>query len=102
MGTVLPRHVEEVEEEEGSDVPLKRKRTSGSRRKQLVKKPRRQALTVVVEGEPSAAFPPAAALVVEPSVAGPVSGEVTPDLGKISFVFVIYLLCVPDRLLSAS
>ena len=41
-------------------------------------------------------------LVVEPSVAGPVTGEVTPDLGKISFVFVIYLLCVPDRLLSAS
>ena len=47
MGTVPPRHVEEVEEE-GSDVPLKRKRTGGSRRKQL-KKPRRQAPTVVVE-----------------------------------------------------
>ena len=51
MGTVLPRHVEEAEEE-GSDAPLKRKRTGVSRRKELVKKPRRQAPTVVVEGEP--------------------------------------------------
>ena len=101
MGTIPPRHVEEVEEE-GSDVPLKRKRTGGSRRKQLVKKPCRQAPTVVVEGEPSVAVPPRVPLIVEPSVAGPVTGEVAPDLGKISFVFVIYLLCVPDRLLSAS
>ena len=101
MGTIPPRHVEEVVGEEGSDVPLKRKRTGGSRRKQLVKKPRRQASTVVVEGEPSAAFPLAAPLVVEPSVAGPITGEVAPGLGKISFVFVI-LPCVPNRLLSAS
>ena len=46
MGTIPPRHVEEVEEE-GSDVPLKRKRTGGSRRKQLVKKPCRQALSLI-------------------------------------------------------
>ena len=32
MGTIPPRHVEEVEGE-GSGVPLKRKRTGGSRRK---------------------------------------------------------------------
>ena len=88
-------------EEEGSDVPLQRKQTGGSRGKRLVK-PRRQAPTVVVEGEPSVAVPPLVPLIVEPSVAEPTTGEVAPDLGKISFVFVIYLLCVPDRLLSAS
>ena len=101
MGTVPPRHVKE-EEEEGSDAPLKRKRTGGSRRKELVKKPCRQAPTVVVEGEPSVAVPPLVPLIVEPSVAKPTIGEVAPDLGEISFVFVIYLLCVPDSLLFAS
>ena len=75
MGTAPPRHVEEAEEED-PDVPLKRKRTGGSRRKQLVKKPHRQAPTVVVEGEPSVAVPPLAPLVVEPSVAEPATGEV--------------------------
>ena len=67
-----------------------------------MKKPRRQAPTIVVEGEPSAAFHPAVPLVVKPSVAELTTGEVAPDLGKISFVFVIYLLCIPDRLLSVS
>ena len=95
MGTVPPRHVGEMEEED-SDVPLKRKRTSGSCRKQLVKKPRRQAPTVIVEGAPSVTVPPLAQLVVEPSVAEPAIGEVAPDLGKISFVPVIHLLCVLD------
>ena len=93
MGTAPPRHVEEAEEED-PDVPLKRKRTGGSRRKQLVKKPRRQAPTVVVEGEPSAALPPLVPLVVEPPVAEPATGEVAADLGRINSVLVIYLICV--------
>jgi len=67
-----------------------------------VKKPRRQAPTIVVEGEPSAAFPPAAPLVVNPSVTEPTTGEFAPDLGKISSVLAIYLLCVPNDLLFAS
>jgi len=83
-------------EEEGPDVPFKRRQTGGSRRKQLVKKPRRQAPTVVVEGEPSAVLPSLTPLVVESSVPEPTIGEVAPDPGKISFVLVIYFLCVLD------
>jgi len=101
MGTAPPRCVEEVEEED-SDVHFKRKREGGSRRKQLVKKPRCQAPTIVVEGEPSAAFPPVASLAVEPSVAEPTTGEFAPDLGKINPIRVICLLCVPNSLLFAS
>ena len=47
-----------------------------------MKNPRRQAPTVVVEGEPSVALPPLAPLVVEPSVVAPATGEVTPDRGR--------------------
>ena len=101
MGTVPLRHVGEMEEED-SDVPLKRKRASGSRRKSLAKKPRRQAPTVVVEGEPSAAFPPAIPLVADPSVTEPTTGEFAPNLGKFYSVRIIGLLCVPNDLLSAS
>ena len=98
MGTVPPRHVEEVEEED-PDVPLKRKRTGGSCRMQLVKKPRRQAHTVVVEGEPSAVLPSLAPLVVESSVPEPTTGEVAPDLGKINFVLVIYFFMCSGQLI---
>jgi len=101
MGTVPPQCVEEVEEED-SDVHFKRKREGGSRRKSLVKKPRRQAPTIVVEGEPSTAFPPAAPLVAEPSVAEPTTGEFAPDLGKINSVRITCLLCVPNNSLFAS
>ena len=57
MGTapIERADVEEVEEED-PDVHFKRKREGGSRRKQLVKKPRRHAPTVVAEGEPSEHF----------------------------------------------
>ena len=48
--------VEEVEEED-PDVHFKRKRQGGSRRKRVVKKPRRYTPTVIAEGE-SAAVPP--------------------------------------------
>ena len=67
-----------------------------------MKKPRRQAPTIVVEGYPSAAFPPAALLVAEPSVAEPTSGELAPDPGKINPVRIICLWCVPNNLLFAS
>jgi len=103
MGTTPTEHadVEKVEEED-PDVHFKRKREGGSRRKRLAKKPRRQVPTIVVEGEPSAAFPPTAPLVVKPSVAEPTTGEFAPDLGKINPVCVICLLCVSNNLLFAS
>jgi len=100
MGITPPRHVEEAEEED-PDVPLKRKRTGGSRRKQLVKKSCRQAPIVVIEGEPSAALPSLVTLVVELSVAEPATGEVALDLGRINSVLVIYLICVLDSSLFA-
>ena len=66
-----------------------------------MKKPRRYALTVVAEGELLAAAPPPVPLVTELSVSKPTTGKVAPDLGKISFVLVIYFLCVPDSSLFA-
>ena len=85
--------VEEVEEED-PDVHLKRKREGGSRRKRVVKKSRRYAPTVVAEGRFPAAAPPPAPLVTELSVPKPTTGEAAPDPGKISFVLVIYFLCL--------
>jgi len=93
MEIAPPRYVEEVKEAD-SEVHFKRKRESGSRRKSLAKKPRRQAPTVVVEGYPSTAIPPAAPLAAEPSVAEPASGDFAPDLGKINPVHIICLLFV--------
>ena len=97
MGTapIERADVEEVEEED-PDVHFKRKREGGSRRKQLVKKPRRHAPTVVAEGGFPAAAPPPAPLVTELSVRKPTTGEAALDPGKISFVLVIYFLCVLD------
>ena len=83
-------------EEEDPDVHFKRKREGGSRRKRVVKKPRRYAPTVVAEGELPAAAPPPAPLVTELSVPKPTTGKAAPDPGKISFVPVIYFSCVPD------
>ena len=87
--------VEEVEEED-PDVHFKRKREGGSCRKRVVKKPRRYAPTIVAEGELSAAPPPPAPLATKLSVPEPTTGKAAPDPGKISFVLVIYFLCVPD------
>ena len=56
--------VEEVEEED-LDVHFKRKRQGGSRRKRVVKKPRRYTPTVIAEGESAAVFPPPAPLVIK-------------------------------------
>ena len=102
MGTAPVEYVdvEEVEEED-PDVHFKRKREGGSRRKRVVKKPRRYAPTVVVEGEPSAAIPPPAPLATELSAPKPTTGKAAPDPGKISFVLTIHFLCVPDSLLFA-
>ena len=101
VGTSSPQRVEEVEEED-SDVHFKRKRGSGSCRKSLAKKPRRQAPTIVVEDRPSTKIPPAAPLAAEPSVAGPTSGGFAPGLGKINPVHIIRLWCIPNNSLFAS
>ena len=58
-----------------------------------MKKPRRQAPTVVAEGYPSIAIPPAAPLAAEPSVVEPTSGEFAPGLGKINLVHIIRPFC---------
>ena len=56
--------VEEVEEED-PDVHFKRKQEGRSRRKRVVKKPRRYAPTVIAEGESSVVPPPPAPLVIK-------------------------------------
>ena len=58
----------------------------------MVKKPRRQAPTVVVEGEPSAAISPPAPLATELSAPKPTTGEAALDPGKISFVLAIHFM----------
>ena len=92
-GTAPVEHtdVEEVEKED-PDVHSQRKQEGGSRRKRVVKKPRRYALTVVAEGELSTVAPPPAPFVTELSVPKSTTGKAAPDLGKISFVLVIYFL----------
>ena len=97
VGTAPLEHadVEEVEEED-PDVHFKRKREGRSRRKRVVKRPRRYAPTIVAEGELPTAAPPPAPLSTKSSVPEPTTGRAAPDPGKISFVLVIYFLCVPD------
>ena len=92
--------IEEVEEED-SDIHFKRKREGGSRKKRVVKKPRGYAPTVVAEGELSAAQPPPAPLATKSSVPEPTTGKSAPDPGKVSFIFIMYFLCVPDGSLFA-
>ena len=55
--------VEEVEED--PDVHIKRKRQGVSRRKRVVKKPRRYTLTIIAEGESAVVPPPPAPLVIK-------------------------------------
>jgi len=66
VGTV-PMEEMEVEdgEEEDPDVHFKRKRQGGSRRKMVVKKPRRYTPTVVAESELAAVPPSLAPLVIK-------------------------------------
>jgi len=51
-------------EEEDPDIHFKRKRQGGSRRKRVVKKPRRYTPTIIGEGE-STTPPPLAPLVIK-------------------------------------
>ena len=73
-------------EEEDHDVHFKRKRQGGSRRKRVVKKPRRYTPTVITEGE-SAAVPPPAPLVIKLSAQKQTTDKAVPGLGKTSFIF---------------
>ena len=86
--------MEEVEEED-RDVHFKRKREGRSRRKRVVKKPRRYAPTVIAEVESSVVPPPPAPLVIRLSAPRQTTGKAALDLGEISSVLVIYFLCVP-------
>ena len=79
--------VEEVEEED-PDVHFKRKRQGGSRRKRVVKKPRRYTPAVIAEGESAAVPLPPAPLVIRLSAQKQTIDKAFPDLGKISFTLV--------------
>ena len=96
VGTTPMEHVdvEEVEEED-PDVHFKRKREGGSRRKRVVKKPHRYAPTVIAKGKSSAVPPPPDLMVIRLSAVWQTTGKAAPDPGKISYVLVIYFLCVP-------
>ena len=65
VGTAPMEHVdvEEVEEED-PNVHFKRKREGGSRRKRVVKRPRRYTPTIIAEGESTMAPPPPTPLVI--------------------------------------
>jgi len=75
--------VEEVEKED-PDIHFKRKRQGGSRRKRVVKKPRRYTLTIIAEGESTAVPPPPAPLVIKLSALRQTVGKTVPDLSKIA------------------
>ena len=76
--------VEEVEEED-FDVHFKRKRQGGSRRKRIVKKPRRYTPTIIAEGESAAVPPSPAPLVIKLSAQKQTTDKAVPSLGKTSF-----------------
>jgi len=90
VGTAPIEHVDVKEvEEEDPDVHFKQKREDGSRRKRVVKKPRRYAPTVIAEGESSAVPPPPAPLVIKLSAPRQTAGKATPDPGMINSVLII-------------
>jgi len=76
-------NVEEVEEED-PNVNFKRKREGRSRRKRVVKKPRRYAPTIITEDESSVVPSPPVLLVIKPSAPKQTIGKVVPDPSKIS------------------
>jgi len=78
--------VEEVEEED-PDVYFKRKWQGESRKKRVVKKPRRYTPTVIAEGESAAVPPPPALLVIKLSAQKQTTNKDVPGLGKTSFIF---------------
>ena len=92
--------VEEVEEED-PDVHFKRKRQGGSRRKRVVKKPRRYTLTVIAKGESTAVPPPPTPLVIKLLAPRQTVDKVVPDLSNISsilatdtYIYFIQLICL--------
>ena len=77
--------VEEVEKED-PDVHFKRKRQGGSRRKRVMKKPRRYTPTIIAEGESAAVpSPPPAPLVIKLSAQKQMTDKAVLGLGKTSF-----------------
>ena len=80
--------VKEVEEED-PDVHSKRKRQGGSRRKRVVKKPRRYTPTIIAEGESVAVPPPPAPLVIRLLAQKQTINKAVPDLVNISFILAI-------------
>ena len=81
--------VEEVEEED-PDIHFKRKRQGGSRRKRVVKRPRRYTPTIIAEGESTVAPTPPAPLVIRMSAPGQTVDKAVPDLSKTSLVLAAY------------
>ena len=87
VGTTPMEEVEVEEVEEDHDVHFKRKRQGGSRRKRVVKKPRRYTPTVITEGESAAVLPPVQ-LVIKLSTQKQTTDKAIPGLGKINSIFV--------------
>jgi len=86
VGTAL---MEEVKvEEEDPDVHFKRKRQGVSRRKRVVKKPRRHTPTAIAESKSATVAPPLALLVIKLSTKKQATDKVIPGLGKTSSIFV--------------
>ena len=65
VGTAPMEDIEVEEVEEDPDVHFKRKLQGGSRRKRVLKKPRRYTPTVIAEGESAAVPLPPAPLVIK-------------------------------------
>jgi len=96
VGTAPKEEVEVEVEEEDHDVHFKRKRQGGSRRKRVVKKPRRYTPTVNLEGESAIVPPPPAPLVIKLSAQKQTTDKAIPGLGKTSFIFCdtyLYISC---------
>jgi len=91
VGTTPMEHVElEEVKEKDPDVHFKRKRQDESRRKRVVKKPRRYTPTIIAEGESTATPPPPAPLVIKLSAPRQIIDKAVHDLSKISSVLAAY------------
>ena len=77
--------VEEVDEED-PDIHFKRKRQGGSRRKRVVKKPRRYTPIVIAEGESATVLSPPVPLIIKLSAPRQTVDKAAPDLSKISSI----------------
>ena len=75
---------------EDPDVHFKRKQQGRSRRKRVMKKPRRYTPTVIADGESAAVLPPLASLVIKLSASRQTVDKAAPDLNKISSILATY------------